>query len=150
MKKILLFLCAAAATLSGWSATFNRLTVELKDNSTVEIVMTDDLRMKFENDNLVAKGTAADVTIPESDIVNIVHSSSNSVQDALATEGFEFNNGLLFHNLPAGSHIYIYDVNGKMEASEDAEGEFTLPIDGLSRGTHIVSVNGKSYKILIK
>lgn len=150
MKKLLLLLFILGNCFAGMYAASNLLLVSLSDETTVDIVMSDDLKISFDDENLIAKGTHADVTIPKNTVLNITHTDSNSVQILPDDKDFEFNNGLIFHNLPSNSIISVCDANGKTEISVTAQGEYAINADVLQPGVHIVRVNGKSYKIFKK
>lgn len=151
MKKLVLLLFATTFCFTGWATKFEVLKVNRTGKlTTVEIVMTDELKVSFDGGNLIATGSGAEVKIPTNNITSIVHDSKNSIEGVIADADFEFNNGLIFHNLPHASQIVICDLAGKVEFSTVAEGELTIPIDGLATGTHILSVNGNALKIHIK
>lgn len=149
-KTLLLLLVSAASCISAWSASYDKLTVNLADQTTMDIVLKETVVISFDQQNFIVTGSTKDVTIPKETILSFEHGQSNSVSDAMVGSDFEFNNGLIFHNLPADSHIFIYDVAGNTEFSVVAQGEYYLSIDTLLPGIHIVYVNGKTYKIHIK
>lgn len=151
MKKVTILLFAVIASFYGWAVPYNTLVVDLADNSSVKIVMTDLLKISFDTDNLIVKGSGADITILKSDLVSVTHTQDTDYIGSVVNDSeFEFDNGLVFRNLPVGSNVRVYDMSGKLEVMERAEGDFTLSLDRLSKGSHILSVNGKSYKIFIK
>lgn len=150
MKKVLLLLVAAAFAIIGRAATYDMVTVHLADETTVDIAMTEGLQLSFDATDLHAVGSGAEVTISKANILKIEHTSTQGVEDAVADAGFEFSDGLHFRNLPAGSTVVICDLAGRVELSVAAEGDFSLPLDALVPGIHIVNVNGVSYKINVK
>ena len=149
-KTLLLLLFLLAYGFAEMSASYDMLQVSLNDETTVEIVISDDLQISFNKNDLIAKASQTNITIPKSAILNISHVNTNSIENLYDNMDFEFKNGLIFHNLPSGSIITIYDMEGKIEESTTAEGDHTISIDNLLPGAYIVRVNNKSYKIFKK
>lgn len=168
-KTLLLFLALSLAVISGKAANYDKVTLSLTDGSKVTIVMTDELEMSFDEDNLIATGSGEDIRVPKENLSNFMHERivgedqddpqdpqdpqdpDGAGVDSVISEGsFEFNNGFIFHNLPAGSSVLICDLSGKIEFNATVSGDFTIPVDSFSKGLHIVKVNGNIFKILIK
>ena len=153
MRKILTFLMTVAFVVPLWAASYNMVCVNLSDGSTVKIVMTENLEIQFDNENLVASSDGSEVTVPKANILNFKHTydAEAAVEDVLNDNGLTFENGmLLFNGLPADAVISVYDLSGKLLRRVNAEGDFSLSLDSLEKGIYIVNVNNVSYKVNIK
>lgn len=153
MKKPLLLAAIALTHMASWAAPFNTLNVHLVDGSTVDIILTDELSLKFDETNLVVTGIDADVSMPKDKVVKFTHSLSESGIDIPGPD-----NGMMridgdciyFSNLPDRSFIDVHSLNGVRVFSERAGGNHVLKLDDFVTGVYIVSVNGVSYKISVK
>ena len=78
-------------------------------------------------------------------------SSIQSIVDNANDMKFD-GNVVLFPALKAGSNIAVYAANGMVLINKNitADGEYSLPLTGLSQGVYIVNVNGKTFKIVKK
>lgn len=151
MRKFLLFAIAAFASLTCVATSFNTVMIHLSDGSQVDITMTDGLSLSFDEHNLKATGSGADVTIDKSRIVKFVHARKSGVDCVAADGGFSFDgDNLSFSNLPEGSSVVVCALNGAVVRNADACGDYLLPLQGLAPGVYVVSVNGMSYKISVK
>ena len=153
MRKIFSFLMTVAFVVPLWAASYNMVCVNLSDGSTVKIVMTESLEIQFDDENLVANSDGSEVTVPKTNIVNFRHTYDDgaAVENVLIDNGLTFENGiLLFNDLPVDAVISVYDLSGKLLQRVNAEGNFTLSLDGLAKGIYIVNVNNVSYKVNIK
>lgn len=56
---------------------------------------------------------------------------------------------MTFGNLPEGSVIAVYVVNGALLSQVTVSGNYVLSLSSLPGGTVIVNVNGISYKIAL-
>ncbi len=151
MRKLLLSLAICLPAIA--SANFNLITVNLADKQKVDIVITDDMNLKFTDTHLVAEGGKTDVSIEKSQIVNFIHryDANAGIGEITSEEGYQYQgNSIIFHSLPAGSQIAVFTVGGIAVAQYEAEGDFTLPLDNLEKGVYVVSVNNKSFKISVK
>lgn len=151
MRKFLLFAIAVCIAVTCGAVSFNTVTVHLNDGSQVDITMTDGLSLSFDETNLVATGSGADVTVEKSKIVKLSHSQQSGIADITADGGFSHDgNALNFDNLPDGSTVAVYGINGVAVYSARVSGSHTLPLDGMAPGIYVVRVNNMSYKISVK
>lgn len=81
--------------------------------------------------------------------VDPIEPDPNSIEDVTnATPSFALTpNNITLTNLPDNSKIAIYDINGRCLKSVTASGTTTISLDSISRGTYILSINGKTVKI---
>lgn len=59
---------------------------------------------------------------------------------------------IIFRNLKSGSNVSVYSVNGILIMNKTIayDGDFSFGLSNQSQGVYIVSVNGKTYKIVKK
>ena len=59
------------------------------------------------------------------------------------------NGEITFGNLPVGSKVALYDLQGRCLVSAGAEGSYRMELPNLEKGVYIVKVNRMSYKITV-
>ena len=61
-------------------------------------------------------------------------------------------NDIVFTSLEKGTNIMVYAANGMLVMNKSVEdaGDCTLSLAGLSQGVYVISVNGKTLKIVKK
>lgn len=154
MRKILLLLLLVFGAHHASAEGYNCLKVNLSDGSTVTIVMSDDLKVSFTDENLVATGTFADVQIAKNDIDTFEHiyDEASSISDATVggTTMSRQGNSLNFSNLPANTTLHVFDTAGREVMTGNAVGDYELSLDGLTPAIYIVVVNNQSYKVVIR
>lgn len=155
MRKFLLSAFVAFGMLSASAANgFNCLKVNLNDGSKVDIVLSDDLKVSFTDNDLVAHSANVDVTVAKSDISYFEHlydpeaSVSEIAADAagMTREG----NTLNFAALPEGSVVAVYAASGVCVSTATVSGDHSLSLDGLTPGVYVVTVNKMSYKVNVR
>lgn len=152
MKRIITILLCVLTIWSVSAAGYNRLTVELKDGSNVNVDLTENVSMSFTAEDLRFAGTATEVTIPRADIKSFSHSEVSGVSDISSSELRMSREGNLisFTNVPVGSRISLVSLGGETIVSDTACCEYTLSLEGLQPGAYVVTVNNTSFKILVK
>lgn len=149
MRKLLLSLAALLTAATMWGTSFNRLSVHLVDGSTVDVVMTNELTLRFDQTNLIITGSESDMTIPKAEVVKFNHSFQSGVgnvaadPEAIKVEG----DRILFDNLPEGTVLRVFALNGANLLTREISSGYTLLLDQFEAGIYIVNVNGVSYKI---
>lgn len=153
MRKILLASLVAIGVSGASGAGFNCLQVSLSDGSQVDIRMSEELRVKFTETQLVAVGTDADVAVDRDDIVYFNHIFKDwgavtgvSEDSAPRFEG----NSLMFDALPDGSSVAVFDTAGVKVMSQTASGSHELRLGSLPSGVYVVRVNNLSYKVTVR
>lgn len=85
---------------------------------------------------------------------NFVDPNPSSIQSIVDdVDGMKYDgNVVMFPSLKAGSNIAVFAANGMVliNKSITTDGEYSLPLTGLSQGVYIVNVNGKTFKIVKK
>lgn len=151
MRKILISALAGLMAASASAATYNRLVVSLHDGSSVEINLSSELKMQFDDQNLLVTDGESQVAIERANIKSFAHDDLGSVNGLENKPGFEQTGDVInFRNLPAASQIALYSASGALQLSAQADGEYSLPLSGVAAGNYILVVNNISYKIRIK
>lgn len=133
---------------------YNCLKVSLVNGSDVDIVLSDDLKVSFTADELVAKSERVDVSVAKADISYFEHLYDPSASVAeIEADGNGLSrdgNAIHFASLPEGSVVAIYAASGVCVSSQTVSGEHTLSLDGLTPGVYVVTVNKMSYKVNVR
>lgn len=156
MSKFKLLALAILAALPFTLAAdgFRSIRVDLNDGSTLLIGLSENLTTKF---------TRKEIRFTDSPNVNIIVDKTKvkqfnfvetaGINDAEAndTTAPTVENGtLVFTGLPAGAKIAIYDLGGQLLRTVETDGETTLRLADFNPGVYIATVNGTSYKIILK
>lgn len=155
MKKSFLFLAASLLALSASAANyyFNIVSIEMKDSSKMDIVITNNVKMNFTDTHLIVLGTGSEVAIERSNLARFTHSynADAGVDNVMTDNSVRFQGDkVVFHSLPANTAVAVYDMSGTEVISAVAEGDFELDLSGLDSGMYIVNANGNSLKVTVK
>ncbi len=154
MRKFLLSLLTAISGLAASAAGYNVVVVTLASGEELDIVMRDDLAVRFTDSHLVASSGEATVEIPKADIACFQHvyKPQSSVDEFCRPEDEMIMDGdmLLFSNMPEGSRVVVCDFSGKTVMAREVSGEASVFLGELLPGSYIVNVNNKSYKISLR
>lgn len=160
MKKIYAIFCASAALLassvaaSAEGAGFKGLDIRLTDGSAVSVTLSDALTAKFtDTDMLISDGASVDISIPTNTIAAFEYTKESAGVGQLESDSAApvvDGDQLRFSELPQGSVVRVYAVNGALLSEAKADGAITMPLSGFQTGIYVVTVNGMSYKITVK
>ena len=150
----MIMLLAAAVTLSGLQAkVYNNLTFKLSDDTTVAIPLSKNVKGTIQDNKVVFNdGTnsyevdAANIAGVrfDNDISSVVTSFTSKYQPMVA------GRTVYFFNLPAGSDIAVYTVDGRIVKTLAADGDAVLSLEDVPAGIYIVNVNKTTIKIALK
>ncbi len=151
MKKFFLLFAALTCVMSVW-ANYNVLAVHLTDGTQVNVALNESLRLTFDGDDMIADDGVVNLAFPKNTIAHFDHfTDPGAVKDLLGDASYDFTGDEIhFYSLPAGSNVALYDAAGLCVASANAEGNLTLPLQGLKAGIYIVIFNNNSFKISVK
>lgn len=152
MNKILLLFALTLALTVGSAAAYDQLSIHLTDGSKVDVNLCDEMSISFTPTELVATTDGVDVKVMRSEISHFTHSSTTGISDVESSvaEYKRDGNTLVFAGLPEESDITVYNVAGVEVLKAQAEGDYSLSLDGYSQGVYVVTVNNISYKIAVK
>lgn len=151
MKRILTSVALGLAMASAYAAgTYNVVKVHLADDSDVRIVLNDRIRMSFDADNLLVTGGNTDVTIEKARVAGFSHEYEAGAGVGTLLQGGIDGNSLRFSSLPKGSMVRVFSADGTLVFSMQAEDDAVVSLEGLDKGTYVVSVDKMSYKVMVK
>ncbi len=150
MKKLGLIV-VALLLCSVLYANSRKVNVEFKDNTIVEVELSSDLVMKFTENELVFESENENNRFTLGDVKGFYYSGiSSAVEDQLQSETFLFTgNDIQIIGLNAGTVVRIYDMYGKLIATNRSDGEFRMDISQLSNGVYILTYNNISRKFIV-
>lgn len=154
MKKIFSAIALLAAVASGSAAPgYHSMRVNLNDGSNVEVSLAAEMNASFTKDNFVISGGENDIKVPRADIQSFTfhEAASDGIENVGADNAAPVIDGdsMTFGNLPEGSVIAVYAVNGALLSQVTVSGNYVLSLSSLPGGTVIVNANGISYKIAL-
>lgn len=152
MKKIGLLGIFLCLNFMLYSDTLKKVVdVEYKDNTVVSVVLSPDLTMKFVDDALVFESEESDNSFALADISGFRYTKRaiSGIQEVTAETFVVTAESLQINGLPAGTTVRVYDLNGRVVADEQVDGEFRLAFDRLPGGVYVVNYGQVSRKIIV-
>ncbi len=152
MKKIGLLGIFLCLNFMLYSDTLKKvIDVEYKDNTVVSVVLSPDLTMKFVDDALVFESEESDNSFALADISGFRYTKRaiSGIQEVTAETFVVTAEALQITGLPAGTTVQVYDLNGRLVADEQVDGEFRLAFDRLPGGVYVVNYGQVSRKIIV-
>lgn len=158
MKRITLTLTLAAIALMNSVnafAKYHSVTVHLKDRTTVQVNLSDDFTVRFNDVEMTLRGSSLEntVTIPKENIDRFEHSTGTAAITDADADGLKpvfIAGAMVFGNLPAGSSVQVFDASGRNLVNDTAADRYTLDFARFAPGIYLVKVNNNSYKIAVK
>ena len=111
------------------------------------------MNASFTKDNFVISGGENDIKVSRADIKSFTF--HEAARDGIESVGADNaapvidGDSMTFGNLPEGSVIAVYAVNGALLSQATVSGDYVLSLSALPASTVIVNVNGISYKIAL-
>lgn len=152
MKKLSLLGIFLCLNFMLYSDTLKKVVdVEYKDNTVVSVVLSPDLTMKFVDDALVFESEESDNSFALADISGFRYTKRaiSGIQEVTAETFVVTAESLQINGLPAGTTVRVYDLNGRVVADEQVDGEFRLAFDRLPGGVYVVNYGQVSRKIIV-
>lgn len=152
MKKLGLLGIFLCLNFMLYSDTLKKVVdVEYKDNTVVSVVLSPDLTMKFVDDALVFESEESDNSFALADISGFRYTKRaiSGIQEVTAETFVVTAESLQINGLPAGTTVQVYDLNGRLVADEQVDGEFRLAFDRLPGGVYVVNYGQVSRKIIV-
>lgn len=152
MKKIGLLGIFLCLNFMLYSDTLKKvIDVEYKDNTVVSVVLSPDLTMRFADDALVFESAETDNNFALADISGFRYTKRaiSGIQEVTAETFVVTAESLQINGLPAGTTVRVYDLNGRVVADAQVDGEFRLAFDRLPGGVYVVNYGQVSRKIIV-
>lgn len=152
MKKLSLLGIFLCLNFMLYSDTLKKVVdVEYKDNTVVSVVLSPDLTMKFVDDALVFESEESDNSFALADISGFRYTKRaiSGIQEVTAETFVVTAGALQIIGLPAGTAVRVYDLNGRVVADTQVDGEFRLAFDRLPGGVYVVNYGQVSRKIIV-
>ena len=152
MKKIGLLGIFLCLNFMLYSDTLKKvIDVEYKDNTVVSVVLSPDLTMRFVDDALVFESEESDNSFALADISGFRYTKRaiSGIQEVTAETFVVTAESLQINGLPAGTTVRVYDLNGRVVADAQVDGEFRLAFDRLPGGVYVVNYGQVSRKIIV-
>lgn len=143
ISSIVLALCAL---ISSQAANYKSIVIEMTDNSSVGVNISDDLITTFVDKEIrFKKGFKTVLTLERAKVASFNFSETVS----LAEPTVDSAEGLLnFSNLPQGAVVTVTDMAGCVVlTAPSADGHCTVSLAGLPHGAYIVNAGSITLKI---
>ena len=124
------------------------------DGSTTDVDLCTDPKVTFTDSKLLIKSTVLDIEYATEEIVRFTYKTTDTSIDVLKddTDYQQRQDYIVFHHISATDRVAIYRPDGvRIPIRLIVDGTDTvLPLSTLPQGTYIVSVNGRTSKIMRK
>lgn len=138
----------------------NVLTIWLANGERNDIKLSEHINVAFEADKFLVKSATVDVVYDNVDVTKFTLENDGSEQTAIkqvvndethVAMSYD-GNAIYLSGLSPNSSVMLYSVNGHVSGSYRCgqDGSLLIPLDGLSRGIHIVKTESITYKIIKK
>lgn len=156
MKKIALLVVSGMLSLSAFSETQTILTISESNGSTHEFDITEIKNITFDSETEQMNVNLWDntQTIDLSNIDEMYFATFDGVESIYDVElGDDLNvslrYGVLTANQPGATlNMRIYDMSGRLVASQSAFEQLTYPLSDLASGIYVITVNDKAIKFI--
>lgn len=148
----MLLIAANSTTACGQAQQY--LVVWQKSGEKVYFDLTERPRTTFEGSNLVITTTTLTVSYPLEQVLRYTYelppSGINNVNLSKLVRISHRDNVLYLENLKPGTRIQLFTADGKMIATQQADGTQTITISLAQRpaGVYIVKANDVTYKMM--
>lgn len=152
MKRLsyLLLACFLALSLHAQkSADDARIVIKQKSGNETMLDLSMNPTITFEGEEMVVSTPFTRIYIPLDDIEEYVVSETATGIKAVTPSPKMAAGKLTFTSLPKGTPVCVYSIGGSVVSRtySDQTGLAEVDIDGLPKGTYIVSVMNKSIKV---
>lgn len=152
MHRFVITFVITLMSISSISA-YNILNVLSTDGTTTRVNLADYPKVIIKDGYLQFYNTEMRFIFTRSKVVSFTFSDNTGVADVNVDTKPAFtrqDNMLIFDNLKNDSSIMVYGIDGRIEMSQYASGDFSIDLGNFGAGIHVVNVNGISTKIIIK
>ena len=144
MKSLLLFLWMLFP--QGLLAQVNAVVVNMTDGTKTVFMLADAPVITYSGNNLVLKTATKEASVPVASITSVTledRSSATKIESAFTADG------VLFRQLPAGSEIRVFTVDGKAVCTQkaDSDGSVGLDLSRLPKGMLIIKTPETTIKV---
>ena len=126
-------------------AQVNAVVVNMTDGTKTVFMLTDKPVITYSGNNLVLKASTKEASVPITSIINVTledHNTPTKIQPVLTDR-------VLFQQLPAGSEVRVYTVDGKFVCTQtaDNDGSVSLDLSRLPSGVLIIQTPSGTIKV---
>ena len=154
MKKYLkpiLMACALGSMLNANAEGYKSIIVSKTSGERVQVTLSDELQITLTDTDLVITEPESTVSIAKSEVQEFI--LSNEVATALTTPTADLRlsvaNGIIrIDALAANSQVALYGIGGQVIGQYTASDSLTLP--ALPQGAYLLTINGRTFKVLIR
>ena len=151
MKKLLIILMLAGSRLIA-SAQTQVLVLHHKDNTTTDVELYTTPAITFEGDKMLINSSVLHMELKVGDVVRFTYKEkSTSIEHPETDATYTQQNGLIvFNGIQDASKITVYKSDGTRVPVRfsNFEGQLGFPLSSLPTGVYILSINGKTAKIV--
>lgn len=148
MKRTFLAVILCAGSLSLMADDYQYLTIAHKSGENqIELASIQKITFETTAGNVVVTTTEGEVRFPISEMEKMYFSATPSAIEALPlkSDALKMHNGQL--KVSGKGLLRIYSSNGALQRMAKIEGESTISLDNLSKGTYIVNMGSQTIKI---
>lgn len=140
----LVFVCAVVA----FADTGKSLFVTFTDNTKIEFALVETPVVTVSDNSLVVATTSATATYPLQKVSMLTYGTTTSIRK-VSIDGVNITpNRIVFNGTAQQVRIFVLDGSRVEIDPVVVNGSTVVSLDKLPRGIYIISINGKSFKII--
>lgn len=151
MNKLLIILMLTGSRLTA-SAQTQVLVLHHKDNTTTDVELYTKPKITFEGDNMLINSSVLNMELKVGDVVRFSYKEkSTNIEHPKTDATYTQQNGLIiFNGIQDAGKIAVYKSDGTRipVRFSNYSGQLGFPLSSLPTGVYILSINGKTAKIV--
>ena len=127
-------------------AQVNAVVVNMTNGTKTVFLLADEPVITYSGNNLILTTASKEVSVPVTSITNVTLENltvPTKIESAITADG------ILFRELPAGSDVRVFTVDGKSvcKLTADSSGSVALDLSRLPKGVLIIQTPGGTIKV---
>ncbi len=155
--KLKTFIVAATVLLTSANITaagYQTIVATPYDGDPVKINISDALNTTVDGGDMVFGDAAGAKRIALTNLKSVAFSNEGTTGienlDASTEEVTVEAGRVVLGNLPVGSHVAVFALDGRTVLSAIAEGSYVIDLDAFEAGVYVINFNNRSLKIAVK
>lgn len=149
IKQIVLVAVLLLIPISVAANSYNQIILTYNDGDIATVNIEADTRMTFDAENILLSSDVADLSFPISEVEKFTYGFSAGVEtiDSGNVDISFSGNVLSLSNIPVGSTVEVYSLNGVVAKSLRCSGSAEIDLAPLSSGIYLLLINNMTMKI---
>lgn len=140
------------------AASYRSVVINKTDNTNIMVLIESTMTTSIVDGTLVVTSSKGNVVLPVSEVKNWFFSTDfdsetlwtglqQTISDTIDYK--RFRDKIVLNNLPEGSIVDLFTINGRQIKSSVVGGQYQLFISELSQGIYLLKYNNQTIKIVV-